>query len=50
MKISISDVKIEKLCLELKNIGFDGIDLNFPSWDKNIDFLSKDFENSIITT
>ena len=44
MKVSIKDVTSEKWYAELKRIGFDGIDLRFPAWDRREEIVSDEFE------
>ena len=48
MDISVREPKNELLYPELKRIGFDGIDLNFPTWDKLDVILSDKFENVML--
>ncbi len=44
MKVSIKDVKSEKWYATLKQIGFDGLDLRFPTWDRREEIVSDEFE------
>ena len=39
------DKRIESLYSDLKQIGFAGVDVNFPAWDKRDDILSENFED-----
>ena len=45
MDISVRDIKIEKLYPQLKDIGFDGLDVSFPKWDQREFILSDEFED-----
>lgn len=49
MNISIRDTKSEKLYPKLKEIGFFGIDISFPGWEKGEYILSKVFESDLLS-
>ena len=48
MDISVRDTRIESFYPELKRIGFDGVDVNFPSWEQREYILSENFEEKIM--
>lgn len=48
MDISVRDTRVESFYPELKRIGFDGVDVNFPSWDQREYILSENFEEKIM--
>ena len=48
MDISVRDTKIQSFYSELKLIGFDGVDVNFPTWDQREYILSEKFEDTVM--
>lgn len=50
MDISIRNRGIEDLYPDLKQIGFDGVDVAFPSWSCRESILSEDFEPAMLQT
>lgn len=43
MDVSVKDMKVEKLYPEIKEMGFDGIDVSFPTLDRLSDGFEDDF-------
>ena len=48
MDISVKDTKNQSFYSELKQIGFDGVDVSFPTWDQRDFILSENFEDTIM--
>lgn len=48
MKISVKDINKEIFYPELKRIGFNGVDISFPTWDQKDFILSQAFEDSLL--
>ena len=46
--ISVRDTKIESFYPELKRIGFNGVDVNFPAWDQREYILSEKFKDTVM--
>lgn len=50
MKLSVRDPKSSAFYAELNQIGFDGIDFSFPSWNEREQVLADSFEDAILET
>ena len=48
MNIAVRAARKEAFDPVLRSIGFDGVDISFPSWDKRDQILSEDFEDKIM--
>lgn len=48
MDISIRDPRHGSLYLDLKKIGFHGIDFGFPAWNQRESILSEEFEHAVM--
>ena len=48
MDVSIREPRHESLYLDLRRIGFHGIDVGFPSWNQRQSILSEEFEASMM--